>query len=214
MRRRRPGGPGAAIRRTSALLALAGAALVAWSGYIPAKAALAQRMLAHAWERTASPADRVRPWPWAEIWPVARLTVPRIGLDALVVSGAEGASLAFGPGHVDGTGWPWWEEPGNTVVAGHRDTHFRRLGDLRPGDALWLEGPGGERRRFTVAETRIVHETDTDVLLPAAVSELTLLTCYPFDAVVPGGPLRYLVQAEAYPLDGGPGGALPVATAG
>jgi sortase A len=155
---------------------------------------LAQGLLAAAWQRAAAGEARPRPWPGADTWPVARLTLP--GRSPLVVlAGASGRTLAFGPGHVDGSAAPG--ESGNVVVAGHRDTHFRALAGLVAGDELVLEAPGGGRRSYRVRETAVVDHRDTRPLLPSAGARLTLITCWPFDAVRPGGPLRWVVVADA-----------------
>ena len=128
------------MRRLGAALAvaaaLAGLGLLADAGWIHAKAALAQHLLAGAWARTRDGEARARPWPWADTWPLARLSVARLGVRRLVLAGASGRTLAFGPGHHAGTALPG--APGNAVISGHRDTHFRFLGELRPGDGILI----------------------------------------------------------------------------
>lgn len=178
---------------------LAGGVNLAAGYWMPAKAALAQILLRDSWRRTRSEEDVVRPWPWARTWPVARLEAPG-GDDYVVLAGAEGAALAFAPGHVDGTPLPGeiGDERGNTVIAGHRDTVFAFLETIQLGDELTLETPDRRRHRFTVVDTRVVHESDVAVLSPTEELTLTLVTCYPFDAVIPGGPLRYVVRAVAH----------------
>jgi sortase A len=188
------------------LLLAAGSAQLGAGAYLPAKAAAAQVLLRLAWQRTLATGSPHRPWPWARHWPVARLVVSGPGVDEIVLAGAEGASLAFGPGHVDGTALPG--EPGNAVHAGHRDTSFAFLARVRPGDVIEVETPRG-RRRYTVVETRIVEASDRGPLRPGRGVALTLVTCYPFDAVWPGTPLRYVVRAVAGP---GPGGGTAIAT--
>jgi sortase A len=161
-----------------------------------AKAWLAQLLLEDAWARTeAGAAGPVRPWPWADTWPVARLEVPRLGVDEIVLEGGSGRTLAFAPGHVDGTAAPG--APGNSIIGGHRDTHFSFLRALEPGD--WIVVTTAERRRVTyqVTESRVVRDGAASIRLDVAGTWLTLATCYPFDAIVPGGPLRYVVTAEA-----------------
>ncbi len=179
-----------ALRAAAATTALAGALSFGVGLYIPAKAAAAQLLLRAAWARTG--ATPVRPWPWARTWPVARLLVPRLKIDEIVLDGAEGAALAFAPGLVNGTASP--DQPGNVALAGHRDTVFRFLGELRLGDELRLETGRGRCRRYAVRETAVVREDDTWVLAPAS-GMLTLVTCYPLDATRPGGALRYVVRA-------------------
>ena len=85
--------------------------------------------------------------------------------------------------------------PGNAVISGHRDTHFSFVRELRVGDEIWIERPDGSRRRYLVGETRVVDRSDVRWLAPTEDDRLTLVTCYPFRALRPGGPLRYVVTA-------------------
>ncbi|HVY06241.1 MAG TPA: class GN sortase [Burkholderiales bacterium] len=160
---------------------------------IHAKAWLAQRLIASAWDRSLAAGSRVKPWPWADTYPVARLEAPRQGETLMVLAGASGRTLAFGPGHVDGTPLPG--EPGNAVVSGHRDTHFAFLQDLRSGDALEVQGLDGRKASYVVSGIEVVRNKDVRVLLDAGDDRLTLVTCYPFDSPVPGATLRYVVVA-------------------
>ena len=73
---------------------------------IALKAAVAQQLLHAAWQRTQAGEREVRPWPWADTWPVARLLAPAQNVDLIVLEGASGRILAFGPGHVEGTAAP------------------------------------------------------------------------------------------------------------
>lgn len=194
------------------LLLLAGAASTAQAGWIWAKALLAQHLMRTAWQKTLDGEERVRPWPWADTFPVARLVAPRHGVDLIVLDGVSGRSLAFGPGYLNGSAAPG--TAGNTVLAGHRDTHFRFLASITPGEELRLETPAGEVRSYRVKTARVVDENDPHATDPAGPSRLTLVTCFPFDAVVPGGPLRYVVTAEpAPPGAGAPMGRRPAAVA-
>ncbi|MGH6947183.1 MAG: class GN sortase [Kiloniellales bacterium] len=187
-----------------AALALLPAAFGLWQlgegALIPAKAWLAQRLIAQAWERTLAGEAAVRPWPWADTWPVARLTLPGAGQgtgkDLYVLAAADGSSLAFGPGRVVGTAEPGL--PGVSILAGHRDTHFAALADLAPGDRLAVERPDGSRIAFLVTATAVVDARNAALRLPGdGKAHLLLVTCWPFDAIRPGGPLRYAVSAEA-----------------
>jgi sortase A len=174
-------------------LLLSGVALVSYAGYIPAKAWLAQRLLDHAWERRLEGDSEARPWPWADTLPVARLTQARLGIGQIVLSGASARVLAFGPAHVTGSARPG--ETGNVVISGHRDTHFRWLASLRDGDRLHLETDDGRKLGYRVAHLAVHHERDVGLLDPLAGDQLRLLTCYPFDAIDPGTPQRYVVTA-------------------
>ncbi len=182
-----------ALPRISLLALLIGAGCLAYGSYIPAKAWLSQRLLDAAWERRLAGAGPARPWPWADTQPVARLGQPRLGVDQVVLHGASGRVLAFGPGHVVGSSRPG--ATGNVVISGHRDTHFRWLADLRPGDRLLLETGDGHRREYRVADAVVHDEADIGLLDPLAGDQLRLLTCYPFDAVTAGTRHRYVVTA-------------------
>jgi sortase A len=190
--------------RAPAALALA---LAAWHGgraaWIEGKAQVAQVLLRHAWRETLAGARDARPWPWADTRPVARLLVPRQGFETFVLAGASGRTMAFGPGHLDGTPLPG--EPGNAVISGHRDTHFAFLRRLARGDEVVVETPDGRQRRYAVTTTRIVDRHDVWIVADAGDTRLTLVTCYPFDAIRPGGPLRYVVVARATEDQGGEG---------
>lgn len=179
-----------------ATLALAVGFLAA-GGRIWLKAQLAQYLLRRAWAATDAGGGAIKPWPWADTWPVARLLAPQHDVDLIVLADASGRTMAFGPGHVPGTAPPG--APGHTVLTGHRDTAFRFLRALAPGDELRLLAPGGTERRYAVVETRVVDASETWVLRETLDDRLTLVTCYPFDALVPGGPLRYVVRAHTVP---------------
>lgn len=163
------------------------------AAYIYTKAWLAQRLIASAWDQARSTGAPVKPWPWADTYPVARIDAPRQRETMMVLSGASGRTLAFGPGHVDGTPLPGGQ--GNSVVSGHRDTHFAFLRELRKGDALLVQAANGSTARYVVAASEVVHRKDMRVLLDAGDDRITLVTCFPFDSPVPGGPLRYVVVA-------------------
>lgn len=196
--RRRPFRRFAVSRRVWLCLAivpllLAGLWFVGSAAAVEAKARLGQWLLADAWTRTLAGESRVRPWPWADSWPVARLEVPGRGIDLVVLAGATGRSLAWAPGHVSGTAPPAMD--GLTIFGGHRDTHFRFLGALSPGEALQVQTPDGRTHAYEVTDTRIVDSRRAVVRRAGAGTALLLVTCYPFDAINPGGPLRYLVHA-------------------
>jgi sortase A len=163
------------------------------AAYLYTKAWLAQKLIASAWDQARDRGEAVRPWPWADTYPVARIDAPTQGESVMVLAGASGRTLAFGPGHVEGTPLP--NEPGNSVVSGHRDTHFSFLRKLHRGDVLVVQSGRGQVARYRVRATEVVHRRDVRVLMDAGDDRLTLVTCFPFDSPVPGGPLRYVVVA-------------------
>ena len=191
----------ARIRNLSiAVLVVAGILSMGEGTRIYLKAILAQILLQNAWNQTRSGGTNVKPWPWAEMHPVARLQVPTYDEDIIVLAGTTGKSLAFGPGHVVSSAAPGTDD--NVAIAAHRDTHFAFLEHITPGEVVFLETPDGVRHRYRVSQIDILHQSKTEVMANNGVKQLTLITCYPFHAITPGGPMRYVVRAIEYPTDG------------
>ncbi|HEX8751164.1 MAG TPA: sortase, partial [Nitrospira sp.] len=109
--------------------------------WIYAKARFAQVLLQRAWSRTLAGEHNVKPWPWSDTWPVGRLRVPSQGIDLIVLNGAYGRTLAFGPGYAESSAFPG--SPGTTILTGHRDTHFEFLKRLKPNDEMVLDTADG-----------------------------------------------------------------------
>ncbi|HJP35905.1 MAG TPA: class GN sortase [Gammaproteobacteria bacterium] len=174
-----------------------GGLLLADGAVVHAKAILAQQLLNLAWLQTGAFGAPQPPWPWADTWPVARLRIARLGVEQIVLAGTDGAALAFGPGHLFRSALPGGGA--NTVIAGHRDTHFKYLRELRRGDEITVERIAGEVVTYAVSGIHIVHEDDTSVLAAGAADKLTLITCYPFDALESGGLFRYVIVAMPLP---------------
>jgi sortase A len=177
----------------AALLAL-GFWQLGQGAYIPAKAWLAQELMQRAWLRVTAGEDRAAPWPWADTWPIARLTVKSRDVDLIVLAGGSGRTLAFGPGHLGASALPG--DIGNSVIAGHRDTHFAFLRDIEAGELIGIESFDGVRHLYKVTGADIVDARKGSLQLDTNLSVLTLVTCYPFDALEAGGPRRYVVTAR------------------
>ena len=178
----------------AALLALGGWQF-AHGAWIQAKAWLAQVLIAQAWQRTLAGEAHARPWPWADTWPVARMSVPSLGIERYVLEGADGAAMAFGPGHLRATVLPG--ERGNSVIGGHRDTHLAFLRDLPVGAEIVIETRAGERLRYAVRYAQVLDRREVWIAKQEGPARLTLVTCFPFDALRAGGPQRYVVWAYA-----------------
>lgn len=142
------------LRVLAVALAAVGVWQVGHGAWIYAKALLAQQLLQRAWVRTLAGDSHVKPWPWADTWPVARLRVPAHGVDLIVLDGVSGRTLAFAPGLASGSARPG--APGTAIISGHRDTHFRFLEHLEPGDEIIVDTPGREPARFYVHEATVV----------------------------------------------------------
>lgn len=181
--------------RLSWMLVAVGLLALVKGAWIPAKAVLAQALLERAWQETMKGSTTARPWPWADTTTLARLRAPASGASALVLEGGSGAVLAFGPGHVAGTPLPG--NVGNSVVGGHRDTHFAFLEGVHKHDKLIVDKSDGTQQLYRVTDMAVVDEHSTWVMAPTTATTLTLVTCWPFHALVPGGPQRYVVRAVA-----------------
>jgi len=159
--------------------------------WIPAKAELAQILLARSWHHAQAGKPDAKPWPWADTRAIAMLEVPRLGLHEIVLEGSSGRNLAFGPTLVNSTPL---DKTNDRILSGHRDTHFRFLQDLQKGDLLRLITPV-ETRDYRVRWLEKVDSRQQQLVIDDSIERLTLLTCYPFDAATTGGPLRWVVTA-------------------
>ena len=181
-------------RSLSALAILvAGALIAAQALFIPAKAQVAQALMANAWEHQLSTGDPARPWPWADFTPAAKLSFPSQHKTVLALTDAAGESLAFGPTLMAASAKPG--EPGVAVFAAHRDTHFSFLDKVRPGDSVTVETPEGAHV-FRVSHSEVVRWNVSGIHpRDGGAPRIALVTCWPLDAKM-HGPMRYVVWAE------------------
>lgn len=175
------------------LLLACGGLLICDGMWLRVRGVMAQKLLHYAWEETVRTGLYVKPWPWSDSWPVARLRVARLGIDHIVMEGDSGEVLAFGPGRLADSTEPG--TPGNCILAGLRDTSFAFLKKLQPGDTLNIQAVNGRVYDFTVTSAR-VREKRGMYLEQSDSPRLTLVTSYPFDGVEPGTDLRYVVSAR------------------
>jgi sortase A len=182
-------------RAVIGLLVMLGVGLLAQGLWIPAKAVVAQVLLDRAWDESkALGGAPVKPWPWADHWPVARLHFPQQGESHVVLSGDQGAVLAFAPGHNPQSA-ALSSALGTKVISAHRDTHFTVLRDVLVGESVTLETQQGTRSyRVTQMDVIDIRQHDLEIF-PEGDDSMLLVTCYPFDTVNPNGPLRLVVRA-------------------
>jgi len=184
------------IRIFAALILFAGAGLSGRALYLHAKAQLAGVLIRRAWDQSIRSGQPHKPWSWADTHPVARLRIPRLGYDEIVLEGATARTLAFGPARVmSGSALG---EPGNLVLAGHRTSWFRPLEGIAQGDTItldWVDTAGKTHQRtYTVETIRVVKPEAVAQMRPTEQDSLTLITCYPFGKR-PTSPQRFVVQA-------------------
>lgn len=175
------------------LLLVVGVWQISQGFYIHAKAMLAQVLLERAWAQTLDGKQKVAPWPWADTWPIARLQVPRLNVDMIVLAGDSGRTLAFGPGHNFASAMPG--ETGNAFVSGHRDTHFRFMKYLKNGDQVFVETIQGKQINYIVHDLSVMDENDVYLPVDDTNVRLSLITCYPLDNIIPRPSQRYIVTA-------------------
>jgi sortase A len=186
------------LRRVEIGLWATGAVLVTAAVGVRADAGLYQWRAGRQLEQViASPAPApnravVRP-AIAEGTPIARLRIPRLGLETIVAEGVGETVLSRAVGHLPSSARPG--EAGNVALAGHRDTFFRPLEGIRSGDLIRLEQPSGAHE-YRVEWTSVVAPDEVEVLADTGYPSLTLVTCYPFRYVGPA-PDRFIVRARA-----------------
>lgn len=183
-----------AIKLLIVLISMMGTWQLAEGVYIYTKAQLAQVLLTNAWQKSKQSQQAVKPWSWADTWPVAKLEVSAHNVELIVLAGDTGHTLAFGPGYNLASAKPG--ETGNSIISAHRDTHFEFLQHLQLKDELIVENQQGTKKKFSVSKIQIVDSRHASIPVNHNNVILTLVTCYPFDAIQAGGPLRYVVEAE------------------
>ena len=122
---------------------------------------------------------------------LGRIEIPRLGVMIAILEGTSAQTLRLGVGHIEGTALPG--DPGNSGIAGHRDTFFRPLKDIRPSDEIQIQTATG-LSRYQVDWVRIVAPDDAGILASSAGSTITLITCYPFH-LIGAAPERFAVHA-------------------
>ena len=198
----------AVLRCTFVVLLASGLTLLGVAGVFYSSAFLYQRYLSRRFQAEQSPArvpdaasehqkkagsssSHREVQPISPGQTVARLEIPRLGISVMVLEGVDAATLQRGVGHIPGTSLPG--PAGNVGLAGHRDTFFRPLKDIRTGDEIRLTTPESTYE-YRVRASEVVEPRDTWVLANTEDPTLTLVTCYPFSYIGPA-PKRFVVQA-------------------
>jgi len=185
------------LRIVAALILIAGACLTCRALYLHAKAELAGILIRRAWKQSIESGQPHAPWPWADTHPIARLQIPRLGYDEMVLEGAAPRTLAFGPARL--FSGAQLGEPGNLVLAGHRTSWFKSLEGIAQDDTIQLDWFDSQRelhtRTYTVSAIQVVEPQDVTLLAPTSEDALTLITCYPFGRR-PHSPQRFVVRAS------------------
>ncbi|WP_448246317.1 class GN sortase [Thalassotalea agariperforans] len=180
--------------------------------YLLSKATLAQYLLQQTWQQTIEGEKNIRPWPWADTYPIAKLTYlgslpTHLGNNHMqnkqaiqahswiILSGMTGRTMAFGPGWLQDSAKP--NQIGNTVISAHNDSHFAILENVNIGDIFQLEDNSGQTKQYQINHMRVVDENDSSAYEYHENTMITLITCYPFSLSSTNKTKRLIVTAIA-----------------
>lgn len=187
---RRPRKSRALLLRAAYYIFLIGGILgLGYAGYVVVDAQAYQAI-----EESRLPEIRPSPGPRVVVEGdvIGEIRIPRLELKVIVVQGGSPKALRRAVGHLPATALPG--EPGNVVLAGHRDTFFRPLRSIQLGDRITFKTVDGEFE-YLVESTEVVLPSDVQVLQPSSDRILTLVTCFPF-YYVGAAPKRFIVRAR------------------
>ncbi|MFC4293341.1 sortase [Sphingorhabdus arenilitoris] len=176
----------------SIALCTSGLAVAASGAAVPIKAKVAQVLLENAYAETVKSGELQSPWMGADIAPIGKITMPRLGVSEIILNAGSVEAMRAGPTLVPGSADIG--APGTSVIAAHRDTHFAFLKDVQVGDIFQVAGRDGVMMPYRVTSMKVVHADRFTVETGMTQNELALSTCYPFGSVR-GGKQRYVVRA-------------------
>ncbi len=181
------------LKCVASVLLVIGITLGSSGMYMVLKAQLAQVLLDSAWQQSIEQGERIKPWSWADTYPVGKINVAKHDEELVVLYGTSGRVLAFGPGLQSGSALP--NQVGNTVIAAHRDTHFSFLKDVEINDVLEVQDSSGHIQQYRVGNIAIADEDEAQWMEEKNALMLTMITCYPFNEISERSKQRYIVQA-------------------
>ena len=186
------------LRWSSRLLFIFGGLAISYVAYAVLHAKCYQAMAKHSFEKQmqvdAQGGVNPRSTPVKEGDILGRIEIQRLGLKVVILEGTTSQTLRLGVGHIEGTALPG--EAGNIALAGHRDTFFRALKDIRTSDEIQVQSATGIAR-YEVDNVRVVSPDNIGVLAPSPAAAITLVTCYPFH-FIGAAPERFVVHAHKH----------------
>jgi sortase A len=172
-----------------------GTVFILYGAYIPVKAKVAQYLIHQSWNESRFSGKDVKPWDWADMHPVMQLSFAKYQQELIVLEGDTGNVLAFGPGHNLQSGLPGQDK--TIMISGHRDTHFEFLKDVVIGDQFEVNlREASQPFKYQIENIKIINSDTQDIEINEKGNKIKLITCYPFDSAVSGGPLRYVLTAK------------------
>jgi sortase A len=159
-------------------LLVTGSLLCLHALWLPIKAWLSEQLISYSWHRTIDLKQKIKPWPWADTYPIAALSFQRLNKSVVVLNGGDPTTLAFSAGAIAPFNQARSTQP--FVVAGHRDSHFSFLNEVVMNDLISLADKYGQSQLYQVEAIDIVDASTGELPVLADSSQLILITCYPF----------------------------------
>ena len=181
------------------VLLLTGGGYFSYQGLkIEIKAKVAQVLLQRAWHQTLKTGQNYRPWPSFDGVPIMRLVIPQHNINQIVLKGTSGQALAFGPAFHEESFLP--QEKKITIISSHRDSHGIFIKKLQLGEEIKIQDADNHWHTYTIDNFFIINVQKEKIAMDRNEDRLLLITCYPFDAIRSGTPLRYIVSAKKYTI--------------
>ena len=162
-------------------LIVTGSLLCLHASWLPVKAWLSEQLISYSWHQSIDLQQKIKPWPWADTYPIAELTFERLNKRVVVLNGGDPSTLAFSAGAIAPFNQPSSTQP--FVVAGHRDSHFSFLDEVFMKDIISLADKHGQSQLYQVEAIDIVDASTGELPILADDSSLILITCYPFTSI-------------------------------
>ncbi|WP_170246281.1 class GN sortase [Colwellia hornerae] len=175
-------------------LLIIGSLLCLQASWLPAKAWLSQQLISYSWHQTLALQQKIKPWPWADTYPIAELSFKRLTRRLVVLNGGDPSTLAFSAGAIAPFNKVNSTQP--FVVAGHRDSHFSFLNEVAMKDIISLADQYGQSQLYQVEAINIVDALTGQLPILTDDSSLILITCYPFDDPSSNSNERYVITAK------------------
>ncbi len=182
-------------------LLITGSLLCLHASWLPVKALLSQQLISYSWHQTIERQQKIKPWPWADTYPIAELSFQRLNKSIVVLNGGDPTTLAFSAGAIAPFNQASSTQP--FVVAGHRDSHFSFLDEVFMKDIISLADKHGRSQLYQVEAINIVDASTGELPILADDSSLVLITCYPFTNIRNAGNFsnndnneRYVITAK------------------
>ena len=181
------------------VLLLIGGGYFSYQGLkIEIKAKVAQVLLQRAWNQTLKTGQNYRPWPSFDGVPIMRLVIPQHNINQIVLKGTSGQALAFGPAFHEESFLP--QEKKITIISSHRDSHGIFIKKLQLGEEIKIQDADNHWHTYTIDNFFVINVQKEKITMDSNEDRLLLITCYPFDAIRSGTPLRYIVSAKKYTI--------------